>query len=166
MPERSDTAIVVALTVFVAAIDQLTKFFVVSNIGRGRRTSKVEILHGWLALEYTENRGAAFGLLAGVAPVLTWVSILIMTGLLWHYYRQIRPPLWHTLAIGAIAGGALGNLVDRVRLGHVIDFVSVGPWPNFNVADSAITVGALVLLWGLTRPLPEHGVTRPIDQEN
>src|SRR5215204_2221779 len=63
MPERSDVAIVVALTVFVAAIDQLTKFFVVSNIARGWRASKFEILHGWLALEYTENRGAAFGLL-------------------------------------------------------------------------------------------------------
>jgi signal peptidase II len=164
MPERSDAGIVVALTASVVAIDQLTKFFVVSRIGPGWE-SEVEIVDGWLALEYTENRGAAFGLLSGLAPVLTGVSIAILTGLIWHYCRQLRPPLWHTLAIGAIAGGALGNLVDRVRLGHVIDFVSIGLWPNFNVADSAITVGALVLLWGLTRQLPEHGVTRPIDQQ-
>jgi len=163
MPERSDAGLVIGLAASVAAIDQLTKFVVVSKIGPGRWESQVEILEGWLALEYTENRGAAFGVLAGIAPVLTWVSIAILTGLLWHYSRQTRPPLWHTLAIGAIAGGALGNLFDRVRLGHVIDFVSVGPWPNFNVADSAITVGALVLLWGLTRPLSEHGITRPID---
>ena len=163
MPERSDAGLVIGLAASVAAIDQLTKFLVVSKIGPGRWESQVEILKGWLALEYTENRGAAFGVLAGIAPVLTWVSIAILTGLLWHFGRQTRPPLWHTLAIGAIAGGALGNLFDRVRLGHVIDFVSVGPWPNFNVADSAITVGALVLLWGLTRPLSEHGITRPID---
>jgi signal peptidase II len=166
MPERSDAAIVVALIATVAVIDQLTKFLVVSMIGPDRWESEVEILDGWLALEYTENRGAAFGLLSGLAPVLTGVSIAILTGLLWHYCRQTRPPLWHTLAIGAIAGGALGNLVDRVRLGHVIDFVSVGPWPNFNVADSAITVGALVLLWGLTRPPSGHGLARPIDQES
>jgi len=164
MPGRSDAGIVVALTASVVAIDQLTKFFVVLRIGPGWWESEVEILDGWLALEYTENRGAAFGLLSGLAPVLTGVSIAILTGLIWHYCRQLRPPLWHTLAIGAIAGGAVGNLVDRVRLGHVIDFVSIGPWPNFNVADSAITVGALVLLWGLTRQLPEHSVTRPIDQ--
>jgi signal peptidase II len=164
MPERSDAGIVVALTASVVAIDQLTKFFVVSRIGPGWE-SEVEIVDGWLALEYTENRGAAFGLLSGLAPVLTGVSIAILTGLIWHYCRQLRPRLWHTLAIGAIAGGALGNLVDRVRLGHVIDFVSIGLWPNFNVADSAITVGSLVLLWGLTRELPEHGETRPIDQQ-
>ena len=164
MPERSDAVILVGLTVTVAAIDQLTKFFLVSTIGSDRSDSAVEIIDGWLALEYTENRGAAFGLFSGFAPILTGLSIAILTVLLWHYLRQTRPPLWQTVAIGAIAGGALGNLVDRVRLGHVIDFLSVGPWPNFNVADSAITVGALVLIWGLTRPGSEPGTVRPVDQ--
>jgi signal peptidase II len=164
MPERSDAVILVALTVSVAAIDQLTKFFLVSTIGSDRSDSVVEIVDGWLALEYTENRGAAFGLFSGFAPILTGLSIAILTVLLWQYFRQSRPPLWQTVASGAIAGGALGNLLDRVRLGHVIDFVSVGPWPNFNFADSAITVGALVLIWGLTRPGSELGTARPVDQ--
>ena len=94
---------------------------------------RVEAADGWLALEYTENRGAAFGLLPGIAPVLAVATIAILAALLLHYARQTRPPLWHTLAVGAIAGGALGNLIDRVRLGYVVDFVSVGAWPNFNV---------------------------------
>jgi signal peptidase II len=162
MPERSDAVILVAVTTSVTALDQVTKFLLVSTLGPGRSDSRIEIVNGWVALEYTENRGAAFGLFSGLAPILAVVSIAILTGLLLHYFRQTRPPLWLTLAIGAVAGGALGNLVDRVRLGHVIDFVSVGPWPNFNAADSAITVGALVLIWGLTRPA-RFGIVQPID---
>ena len=99
-----------------------------------------------------ENRGAAFGLFSGLVPILTVASIAILMGLLLHYLRAGTAPALANVAIGAIAGGALGNLVDRVRLGHVVDFVSVGPWPNFNVADSAITIGVLILIWGWTRP--------------
>jgi signal peptidase II len=164
MPGRNDAVTLVALAVSVAAIDQLTKFLVVSTLGPRRSDSAVDVVDGWLALEYTENRGAAFGLFSGIGPILTGISIAILAVLLWHYLRQTRPPLWQTLAIGAIAGGAFGNLVDRVRLGHVIDFLSVGPWPNFNVADSAITIGALVLIWGLTRSGSELDRVRPSDQ--
>ena len=164
MPAHSDTIALIAVGAAVAAIDQLTKLLLVSAIGPDRFASRVEVADGWLALEYTENRGAAFGVLSGLMPVLTVASIAILALLLMHYMRQERPPLWHTLAIGAIAGGAVGNLVDRVRLGYVIDFLSVGPWPNFNVADSAITVGVLVLIWGWTRPATAPGVARVIDQ--
>jgi signal peptidase II len=166
VPVRSDTVALVGIATAVAAIDQLTKLFLVSTIGPGRFESRVEVVEGWLALEYTENRGAAFGILSGLVPILTAASIAILTGLLLHYLRQAKPPLWHTLAIGAIAGGAVGNLIDRVRLGHVIDFLSVGPWPNFNVADSAITVGVLVLIWGWTRPASAFDMARVIDQKN
>ena len=166
MPARNDTVILVGIATSVAAIDQLTKFLLVSTIGPGRIESRLEVVDSWLALEYTENRGAAFGVLSGLVPILTAASIAILTGLLLHYMRQAKPPLWHTLAIGAIAGGALGNLVDRVRLGYVIDFLSVGPWPNFNVADSAISIGALVLIWGWTRLATAFDMARVIDQKN
>jgi signal peptidase II len=166
MPARSDTVTLVGIAAFVVTIDQLTKVLLVSTIGPDRIGSRVDVVDGWLAMEYTENRGAAFGVFSGLVPVLTAASIAILTGLLLHYIRQARHPLWHTLAIGGIAGGALGNLVDRVRLGHVIDFVSVGPWPNFNVADSAITVGVLILIWGWTRPTTAFDIARVIDQKN
>jgi signal peptidase II len=93
-------------------------------------------------------------------------SIATLAALLTHYLRQERPPLWHTVAIGVIAGGAVGNLIDRVRLGYVIDFLAVGPWPNFNVADSAITVGVLTLIWGWTRPAPTVNTAALVDQAN
>jgi signal peptidase II len=166
MPAHSDTITLVGIAASVVAIDQLTKFLVVSTIGPDRFGSTMEIVEGWFALEYTENRGAAFGVLSGLVPILTAASIAVLIGVLVHYFRQATPPLWHTLAIGGIAGGALGNLVDRVRLGHVIDFLSIGPWPNFNVADSAITVGVLVLIWGWTRPATALDTARAIDQKN
>jgi signal peptidase II len=166
VPARSDTVTLVRIATAVVAIDQLTKLFLIRTIGPGRFESRVEVVDGWLALEYTENRGAAFGILSGLVPILTAASIAILTGLLLHYRRQAKPPHWHTLSIGAIAGGAVGNLVDRVRLGHVIDFLSVGPWPNFNVADSAITIGVLVLIWGWTRPATAFDMARVSDQKN
>jgi signal peptidase II len=164
MPERSDAVRLVAVATSVAVIDQLSKSVLASAIGSRQLGSRVEVVDDWLALEYTENRGAAFGLFSGLAPIITGVSIAILVSLLFYFFRQVRPPLWQTIATGAIAGGALGNLVDRVRLGHVIDFVSVGPWPNFNVADSAITIGVLVLVWGITRQAPRLGTAQPIDQ--
>ena len=164
MPERSDAIRLIAVTTSVAAIDQLTKFLLTSTIDAQRMAPRVEIVDGWLALEYTENRGAAFGLFSGLAPILVAVSIAILAALLLHFLRRARPPLWQTVATGAISGGAIGNLIDRVRLGYVIDFVSVGPWPNFNVADSAITIGVLVLMWGMARQQSGLGIARPIDQ--
>jgi signal peptidase II len=164
MPGRSGAILLVALAASVAAIDQLTKALLASAITSGRLAYRVEIVGDCFALEYTENRGAAFGLFSGIAPILTGVSIAIVTGLLWHYLRQTRPSLLQTLATGAITGGAIGNVSDRIRQGYVIDFLSVGSWPNFNVADSAITVGALALVWGLTRPTSGVASEQPIDQ--
>jgi signal peptidase II len=155
VPARSDTVRLVAVAASVVTTDQLTKSLVVSTIGPSRLESRVELAAGWLALEYTENRGAAFGL-----------SIAVLTGLLLHYMRQARPLPWQTIAIGGITGGAVSNLLDRFRFGYVIDFLSVGPWPNFNVADSAITIGVLVLIWSWTRPTTAFGMPRAIDQSS
>jgi signal peptidase II len=164
VPARSDTVALVAISATVAVIDQLTKSLIVSAIGPGRFDSRVEVVDSWLALEYAQNRGAAFGVLSGLVPILAAASFAILTGLLLLYMRQASPPLWQTVAVGLISGGAFGNLIDRVRLGHVVDFLSVGPWPNFNIADSAITVGVLVLIWGLTRPATTFGMARASDQ--
>ena len=166
MPARSDTVALVGIATAVAVIDQLAKFLIVAAIGPGRLEPRVEVVDGWLALEYTQNRGAAFGVLSGLVPTLVAASIAILTGLVMLHLRQATPAFWQTVAIGLISGGALGNLFDRVRLGHVVDFLSVGPWPNFNIADSAITVGVLILVWGLTRPAMAIGMVQATDQGN
>ena len=164
MPARSDTVALVGLSTAVAVTDQFTKSLIVSAIGAGRLESRVEVVDSWLALEYTQNRGVAFGLLSGLAPILAAASVAILAGLVLLYIRQATPSVWQTAATGLISGGALGNLIDRVRLGHVVDFLSVGPWPNFNIADSAITLGVLILIWGFTRPETTFGMARATDQ--
>ena len=164
MPARSNAVALVGIASALVVVDQLTKFSIAAAIGPGRPESRVGIVDSWLALEYTQNRGAAFGLLSGLAPILTVASIATLVGLLLIYIRQKRPPLWQSFATGLISGGAMGNIIDRVRLGFVVDFLSVGTWPNFNVADSAVSVGVLVLLWGFTRPAVTFGLPRATDR--
>jgi signal peptidase II len=155
VPGPSDIAAVAATAAIVAGVDQLTKAVIVATIGPGSADSQFAVSGGWLVLEYAENRGAAFGLLPGLAPVLAAVSAAILVGIIVHLFRTPSPTLLATTSVGAIVGGALGNLIDRVRLGYVVDFVAVGPWPNFNVADSAITLGVLALMWSWVRPQPD-----------
>ena len=116
MPARSDTVRLVAVAASVVTTDQLTKSLVVSTIGPSRLESRVELAAGWLALEYTENRGAAFGILSGLVPILAVASIAVLTGLLLHYMRQARPRLWQTVAIGGIAGGAVQQSLGSFQI--------------------------------------------------
>lgn len=134
----------IALAVLVMTIDQWTKALIVEGIGPGSPFGSVRLGPEWLALEYSENRGVAFGLLAGKPLLAALTGTLIAVALAWHVARQ---PMTTALVIGAglALGGAASNLVDRARLGYVVDFVAIGAWPNFNVADAAICGGVLLL---------------------
>ena len=151
MPAPSAVSAVAATAAVIAGIDQLTKAVIVGAIGPGSANSRIVLGGGWVALDYAENRGAAFGFFFTLTPVLIALSAAILVGVLIYFFRMPDPTRAEVISVGAIAGGALGNLVDRVRLGYVVDFVAVGPWPNFNIADSAITLGVLGLIWGWVR---------------
>ncbi len=151
MPGRSETITAVSIAGVITVADQLTKAAVVSVLGPGQQTTRIEFVKGWVALEYAENRGMAFGLFPGLDQFLVIATLAVTIGLIVHFFIEDGMHIWQTVAIGAISGGAIGNLVDRIKLGYVIDFVSVGWWPNFNVADSAITLGVLILAWGWLR---------------
>lgn len=147
MPERNHSPMLLVVAAVVVAIDQLSKALVVSAIGPGRAESRVDLIGQWLVLEYAENRGVAFGLFAGVGWLVPLASLIIVAVLLGRHLRTpVVTPL-QTLAVGAILGGAIGNLSDRLRLGYVVDFIAVGAWPNFNVADGAITIGVGLMIW-------------------
>lgn len=156
MPARSGIAMLAGVAGSVLIADQISKVVLLGLIGPGSSRHAIEIFGPWLELEYAENRGAAFGLFPHLGSLVTLTSLAVLIGLLWQFAREPFPPWWQAVATGAIAGGALGNLIDRVRLGYVVDFIAVGPWPNFNVADSAITVGALLLCWGWLRSSISH----------
>lgn len=133
----------------VLAIDQATKALVVSSLERGEST---DVFFG-VDLTNTRNSGVAFGFLQGSGTIVA-VLIAVALSLLLAYFaaNADRPALW--LPVGMLLGGAIGNLVDRVREGAVIDFIDPPAWPAFNVADACIVIGVLALLYVAER-VPE-----------
>jgi signal peptidase II len=130
----------------VVAADQAAKAIVEAQLAPGQH---VDVL-GPVGLTLSHNTGVAFGLAGGGggALVLFTIAALAVVGVL--FAREpTRPGMW--LAAGLLAGGALGNLADRIRAGAVTDYIDIGSWPNFNLADIAITVGvallAIAFLW-------------------
>jgi signal peptidase II len=131
-----------ATAALVVAIDQGTKQLINSKIERG---DSVNVFFG-LDLTNTRNTGVAFGALEGaglIVAILIGVSLALLVG----YFIVNRRMPWLWLPVGLLLGGAVGNLIDRAREGAVIDFIDPVAWPAFNVADSCIVVGVLILLW-------------------
>jgi len=135
----------------VVALDQVTKSMVRDRIVPGEHVDVFPGLH----LSNVRNTGVAFGALEGAGLVVAVLIGLSLT-LLIAYFAVNRevPLLW--LPVGMLVGGAAGNLVDRAREGAVVDFIDPVRWPAFNLADSCIVVGVLLLLW-----VVERGARRP-----
>ena len=134
----------IALASAVVLIDLLTKAMMIRRLELGRNYWLVD---RWIGLERTENRGIAFGLVSGSR----WVSLLVVAaiaafGIVFSRSGTRARPL-AALALAAMAGGAIGNLIDRLGDGAVTDFLVLGMWPRFNVADAALTGGIAWLLW-------------------
>ena len=102
---------------------------------------------GFLRIVHGTNTGSAFGLFAGFTNLLILASIFGIAAVLYYFYRQGNNAIALRISLGLIVCGALGNLCDRVVFGKVVDFISVGWWPSFNIADSAISVGMFLLLF-------------------
>lgn len=138
----------VPATIGLAALaaDQITKAWAVAALGPEPRSRTIYLAGDWLALVYGRNTGVAFGLFQNMPQLFTVTSILITAGAVYAYAAHLpnRVP-WVQVAMGLIVGGALGNIADRLRLGYVVDFIGVGWWPLFNIADSAVTVGVSIL---------------------
>ena len=130
------------IAVLVIALDQVTKYLVRANLSLGESVPK----EGPLRITYVTNTGAAFGILQGQTVFLVITTFFGLAAILLYY---LYPPMEHgflRLALGLQLGGAMGNLADRVRVGKVTDFIDVGPWPSFNVADSSICVGVAIII--------------------
>jgi signal peptidase II len=130
-----------ALCAFVFVVDQVVKEIVEHHIVLGEQ---VNVL-GPLKLTLSHNEGVAFGLASGSGIGLIVVTLIALGVVLWLFSRDpARPGMW--VATGLLTGGALGNLVDRLRHGHVTDFIELPHWPPFNLADCGITCGVVILL--------------------
>ncbi len=141
------------LSVFVA--DQVTKELVRLWMVEGEAIPA----EGLLRLQYVVNRGSAFGLFQGQTLFLIVASGAGLALLAFFYRRHSHLSLLLRLGVGLMLGGALGNLVDRLLLGGVTDFIAVGWWPNFNLADSSIFVGVAAVAVALLRPAPTPAPT-------
>lgn len=131
----------------VLLADQIVKWVMTSWIGPDASSHRVEVFGRLFAFEYVENSGAAFGIFAG-QPLLLAIGAVLATVLFIGLMRStMRTHPLVPVAVGLVLGGAIGNLLDRMRLGYVVDFAAVGTFPRFNVADSAITIGLLLLAW-------------------
>ncbi|NNH72126.1 signal peptidase II [Nocardia uniformis] len=144
-PRRLRTLLIIAAVLF--AVDLLAKVIAVANLTPGQ---PVYLIGDVVRLSLVRNPGAAFSMATGMTWLLTLVATAVVIGVI-RIGRTLRS-LWWAVGLGMVLGGALGNLVDRLfrspgpLQGHVVDYMAVGWWPVFNVADSAIVCGAILLV--------------------
>lgn len=135
-----------AAAVFLA-LDQLTKQIVVHSLARNE---SVNVFFG-INITNVRNKGVAFGVLGKGGLPVTLLTVLAVSFLIGYFAMRATTP-WLWLPVGVIAGGAFGNLLDRVREGAVVDFIDPMLWPAFNVADTGIVLGILGLLYVVEGP--------------
>lgn len=134
----------------IIALDQLTKTLVRANLQFSEFWSPWEWLEPYVRIVNWKNSGAAFGMMQGFGGIFSILSILVSLVII-YYFPQVSPKDWTLrLALSMQLGGAVGNLVDRIlHDGFVTDFISVGNFPVFNIADASITVGVAILILGM-----------------
>ncbi|NOZ05757.1 MAG: signal peptidase II [Chloroflexi bacterium] len=142
-----------ALLWIVAAIvltaDQVTKAIVVRTLPVGVPWNPFPFLQPFVNLTHVMNRGAAFGMLPNMSLFFTAVAIVVSLAILYYGRRIPEHQWWLSVSLGLQLGGALGNLSDRLHYGYVIDFIAVRHSPVFNLADSAVFVGVIILAYHL-----------------
>ena len=140
--EKQKLLIISITSIAVLFLDQLTKLIVVSKM---QLSLSIPLIKNIFHLTYIQNTGASFGILSGNNSLLIWFAIIAI-GIIIYFYDAIPKSKYAFVFVALILGGALSNLVDRLRLGYVIDFIDLRIWPSFNIADAAITVGAIGLI--------------------
>ena len=135
--------VLIQLAILIFVIDQFSKFLVRDQLLFRESFPR----DGFFRFTHTFNTGSAFGIFRDQNTPLILVSIVGVAILIMIYRSQRRPSNLLRLSLGLQIGGALGNLIDRVRLGHVTDFMDVGDWPIFNIADASIITGLVILAY-------------------
>lgn len=138
--------------IFIAAgisivIDQITKGIVESTLPLYQMYAPIPAIQEFFRITHVPNTGMAFGLFSGGSLFFTGVAILVGLAIIYYNFTLPRGQLLLRVALGLQLGGAMGNLIDRFRIGHVTDFLDFGPWPVFNIADLSIVTGAVILGW-------------------
>lgn len=133
----------------IIVLDQYTKNLVRANLNYGEVWTPWEWLMPYARIVHWYNTGVAFGLFQGMGLLFTFLPLIVVIFILIFYSRLAGGNWWLRIAIGLELGGAIGNLIDRIKIGHVTDFISIGDFAVFNVADASITIGVVVMMIAL-----------------
>lgn len=133
----------------ILVLDQWTKSLVVANLHLGEAWAPFPQFAGFFDIAHWMNTGAAFGLFPQLGGVFTIVAFVVSIGIVWYYHGLEANDWLVRVSLGMQLGGALGNLLDRVRYGYVVDFIHFHFFPVFNIADSAIVCGVAILMWDI-----------------
>jgi len=139
------------VALLVLALDQLTKWWVVASLPEGGWWSPVPGLWRIFRIVHTTNSGAAFGIFPQQGSLFILVAVVVVVAIVFYQQRLPITGWLIRLTLGLQLGGAAGNLVDRLHYGSVIDFIDIGFWPIFNLADLSIVTGVVVLAYQLWR---------------
>ncbi len=154
------------VALIVLAVDQASKSWVTNNIPLNGSFDALPAIRQWFILTHITNSGAAFGLFPQMSLVFTFVALAVSV-IIVLYHRSLPPGQWLVrLSLGLQLGGAIGNLIDRVRFGYVVDMFYVRFWPVFNIADSAIVAGVLLLMFHLMQSPKPAESTAPAPVES
>ena len=158
--------VVPVLALLILAFDQVTKRFIVNNVPPYAVVQPLPALAHLFNLTYITNTGAAFGLFQDRSILFVGIAVIVSVAIVF-YLRQVPQDEWLVkISLAMQLGGALGNLLDRVRLGFVVDFVDFHAWPVFNFADTFIVVGVGLLAYCLIlRPAPGRPASAPPDPQ-
>jgi signal peptidase II len=126
----------------VVGLDQLSKYLVRANIDPGQSVPE----HGFFRFTYGTNTGGVFGFFVNQTFLITVAAVISVVVIILYSRHKMAQSMLVKVSLGMILGGSIGNLIDRIRFGAVTDFIDVGAWPVFNLADSAIDIGVVLLI--------------------
>lgn len=144
-------SIMLLVALVVLLLDQASKYLIEATVPYNTSWMPLAWLAPFFQITHIGNTGIAFGLFSGGGMIFALVALVVTAVLFYYNYTLPSGHIALRIVLGVILGGALGNLIDRLRQGYVTDFLDFGPWPVFNVADMAVVFGALTLAWFMWR---------------
>jgi signal peptidase II len=152
MARHRNSVVFVSTALFILALDQVSKAAVRAWLAPGERWPGPDnLLSHVFTFTHVNNTGIAFGMFRGNSNLLLLVSLCVVIGLLAYRRQTPQDALWPHVALGLVVAGAIGNAIDRLHQGHVTDFLDFQVWPVFNVADTCIFLGVVLLGWHMWR---------------
>jgi len=144
-------SIVYLIALILLFVDQFSKYIIRQNMSLAE---SIPVIKSIFHITYVENMGIAFGLFPQGHSLFIVISLIIILGIIFFERKKVIKSLKERFCLGLILGGALGNLIDRLRFGFVIDFLDFRIWPVFNLADSGVCIGGILMVFFLLRKRP------------